>query len=473
MLPTAELDRLLTETLDCFSHRLDVWATAVANAMLERTRGRENNVYGLGCYSWVEDVRPESGRTPVQGAELELVQQLDQARQKKGILTANLPVPLQPVTDSGGYIYAPSQSQAAVAAVLRNGYMTHKATGEEGLLSVDLSSERVRKALALISGVQQGQSLNALLGFLFEDAMHDQSLDKYVQPFRDAYPMVANKLSPSIAPSESVAASNTVDGLALRTAWDNGQLAAGGNWGAGLPLPSADQNAVISILQTLDDYADALGDLSVAEAVFQVIRGNFGRGGGLMDAISRGTRPATPDVVDTPRGGADLTHRILLLLAGAPAANPVWNGVPQHPRAAAEAWLDAWVSQLLPDPTTVRCEVKWTDGGNPVQKIVALGDLQVGSLDTLALSSTAEVPQHSELEQRICMLPPLPPLPRTSRSCSSPLTFRRRRFCFLIFFFCRKACGGSSGRAVPCNRRISPRPRKTQRKLVAPLTSPI
>jgi hypothetical protein len=400
-LPTAELDRLLTETLDSFSHRLDVWATAVANAILERTRGRENNVYGLGCYSWVEDVRPESGRTPVQGAELALVQKLDQARQKKGIPTANFPVPLQPVTDSGGYIYAPSQVQAAVAAVLRNGYMTHKATAEEGLLSIDLSSERVRKALSLISGVQQGQSLNALLGFLFEDAMHDQNLDKYVQPFRDAYPIVANKLTPSSEPSESVAASNVVDGLALRTAWDNGQLAAGGNWGAGLPAPGADQNAVIAILQTLDDYADALGDLSISEAVFQVIRGNFGRGSGLMDAISRGTRPATPDVVDTPRGGVDLTHRILLLLAGAPAMNMAWNGIPQHPRAAAESWLEAWLSQFLPDPTTVRCEVKWIDGGNPKQKIIALGDLQVGLLDTLVLSDAAEVPQQSELEQRI------------------------------------------------------------------------
>jgi len=401
VLPTAELDRLLTESLDSCSHRLDVWATAIANALLQRTRNRENNTFGLGCYSWVEDVRPESGRTPVQGAELQRVQQLDQARQKQGVGTANLPVPLQPVSDSGGYIYAPSQAQAAVAAVLRNGYMTHKATAEEGLLSIDLSSERVRNALSLISGVQQGQSLNALLGFLFEDAMHDQNLDKYVQPFRDAYPMVANKLSPSSAPSESVAASNVVDGLALRTAWDNGQLSAGGNWGAGLPAPGADQNAVISILQTLDDYADALGDLSIAEAVFQVIRGNFGRGGGLMDAISRGTRPATPDVVDTPRGGVDLTHRILLLLAGAPATGPAWTGVPVHPRAAAEPWLDAWVSQLLPDPATVRCEVKWTDGGSPNQKIVALSDLQVGSLDTLALSDAAEVPQQSELEQRI------------------------------------------------------------------------
>ena len=35
-LPTAELDRLLTETLDSCSHRLDVWATGIASATLVR-----------------------------------------------------------------------------------------------------------------------------------------------------------------------------------------------------------------------------------------------------------------------------------------------------------------------------------------------------------------------------------------------------------------------------------------------------
>jgi len=407
-LPTAELDRLLTETLDACSHRLDVWATAIANALLQRTRNSEISGVGLGCYGWVEDVRPEGGRTPVQGAELELVRALDQRRQQKGIPTQGLPVPLQPVSDNGGYIYTPSQAQAAVAAVLRNGYMTHKGTAEEGLLSIDLSSDRVRKALSLISGVQEGQSLNALLGFLFEDAMHDQSLDKYIQPFRDAYPIVGNKLTPSSSPSESVAASNVVDGVALRTAWDSKKLVAGQAWGTGLPAPGADQTAVIAIFKTLDDYADALGDLSITEAVFQVIRGNFGRGAGLMDAISRGSRPATPDVVDTPQGGVDLTHRVLVLLAGAPTENPAWAGVAQHARAASEPWLDAWLSQLLPDPSTVRCEVKYDDVG-PQSTIVALSDLNAGPLDVLAMSDAAEVPQRSELENRILFAAAPPP----------------------------------------------------------------
>jgi hypothetical protein len=399
-LPTAELDRLLTETLDACSHRLDVWATAIANALLKRTRAAQNASINLGCYGWVEDVHAEAGRTPVQGTELRQVGLLDSIQRRTKSANADLPVPVQPLTDNGGYVLAPSQTQAAVAAVLRNGYMTHKQTAEEGLLSIDLSSERVRKAIWLIEGVQQGQSINALLGYLFEDAMHDQHLDKYIQAFRDAYPVVGSKLTPSSAPTQAVAASNVVDGLALRTAWDNGKLAAGGNWGVGLPAPGADQNSVITILETVDDYADALGDLSIAEAVFQAVRGNFG-GAALMDAISRGSRPPLPEIVNTPRGGLDLTHRIQILIAGAPASAAQWAGITTHPRAAAEPWLDAWLSTLIPDPASVRSQAKWQDSGGAHTAIVSLRDLDIGPLDLLSLADAAEVPQRSELECRI------------------------------------------------------------------------
>ncbi len=407
-LPTAELDRLLTETLDSCSHRLDVWATGIATALLNRTRAGQDNSIGLGCYGWVEDVQPETGRASVQGTELQAVQSLDAIRSRQ-LKTAPLPVPLQPQSDNGGYVYAPSQAQAAVAAVLRNGYLTHKNTAEEGLLSIDLSSERVNRALDLLRGVQEGQSLNALLGYLFEDALTTLNLQEYIQPFRSAYPVVANKLTPSSAPAESVAASNVVDGLALRTAWDAGELPAGGTWGAGLPPAGADQSSVIAVLQMLDDAADALGDLSMAEAVFQIVRGNFGRGGGLMDAISRGSRPPDPDVVDTPSGGIDLTHRVALLFAGAVAKSAAWSAIPQHPRAAAEPWLDAWLSQVLPDPLTVRCQVQFEDsGGNPESVTIALSDLKVGPLDFIAMSDAAETPQRSELENRILFAAPLP-----------------------------------------------------------------
>ena len=237
--------------------------------------------------------------------------------------------------------------------------------------------------------------------------MHTANLDVFIQPFRNAYPVVGTQLTASSAPSESIAASNVVDGLALRTAWDNGTLAAGANWGAGLPAPGPNQTAVITILRTLDDYADALGDLSTSEAVFQVMRGNAGNSA-LMDAISRGSRPPRPDIVDTPRGGIDLTHRVAVLLAGAPPVSPAWAGVAPHPRAAAEPWLDAWLSQLLPHPSTVRCLVRYQQAGATLTTTISLRDLHVGPLDLLSLADAAEVPQRSELEERVLYAAALP-----------------------------------------------------------------
>ena len=408
-LSTAELDRLLTETLDACSHRLDVWASAIANAILQRQRSSQQSTgLHLGGFGWVEEVRPALLPAQIVGADLQNVQALDQRRARRLQLQATLPVPVQSAQDNGGYILAPSLAQASVAAVLRNGYMTHKGTTEEGLLSIDLSSERVRKALTLLEGVQEGQSLNALLGYLFEDGLHGLNLDKYAQPFRDRFPVVANKLTPSSDPSESVAATNVVDGVALRNAWDTGQLPSGSNWGTNLPGAGADQNAIISLLQVLDDYADALGDLSMSEAVFQIMRGNFGRAGTLLDAISKGQRPPTPDVVDTPRGGIDLTHRVALLFGGNATVNPPWSGVGMHPRAAAEPWIDAWLSELLPDPATVVCTVKYHDVGGDHSPQVSLRDLDVRPQDILAMADVSSTPQKGELELRILFAASLP-----------------------------------------------------------------
>jgi hypothetical protein len=407
-LSTAELDRLLTETLDACSHRLDVWASAIANSLLQRQRSSQQATgLHLGGFGWVEEVRPAAAGTPVAGVELETVRALDQRRATRLPVKANLPVPTVPAEDNGGYILAPSLSQAAVAAVLRNGYMTHKGTSEEGLLSIDLSSERVRKALTLLEGVQEGQSLNALLGYLFEEGLHGLQLDKYAQPFRDKFPVVANKLTPSSDPSESVAASNVVDGVALRGAWDAGQLAAGGNWGTNLPGPGTDQNAILDLFKVLDDYADALGDLSISEAVFQIMRGNFGRAGTLLDAISKGQRPPSPEVVNTPRGGIDLTHRVALLFAGNASVSSVWSGVSMRPRASAEPWIDAWLSRLMPDPVDVVCTVKYQDGGDHAVP-VSLRDLDVRPQDVLAMADVSGTPQKGELELRILFAAALP-----------------------------------------------------------------
>lgn len=157
-LPTAELDRLLTEFLDSCSHRLDVWASTIANALLSRTRNNQVAGIHIGAFGWVEEVRASAIAAPIQGTELTSVQSMDRLRAQRINVTSALPIPIQPMSDNGGFIFAPSFEQARTAAILRNGYMTHKGTPDEGLLSLDISSDRVRKALYLLDGVRQGQN---------------------------------------------------------------------------------------------------------------------------------------------------------------------------------------------------------------------------------------------------------------------------------------------------------------------------
>ena len=81
-------------------------------------------------------------------------------------------VPLPPLvvrdTANQGYIHAPSVNHAATAAVLRNGYAANATPEQPDLLKVNLSSERVRRALKIIEGIRGGKSLAALLGYEFE-----------------------------------------------------------------------------------------------------------------------------------------------------------------------------------------------------------------------------------------------------------------------------------------------------------------
>jgi hypothetical protein len=67
----------------------------------------------------------------------------------------------------------------------------------------------------LIEGIRQGQPVGALLGYLFERALHDNHLDQYIDHFRRVFPLVANKETPPNPgdSAETVVARNVVDGL--------------------------------------------------------------------------------------------------------------------------------------------------------------------------------------------------------------------------------------------------------------------
>ena len=407
LLPTAELDRLLTESLDTCSHRLDAWVTSLATARLTAQRAATATGDGgaglrAGAYGFVENLRPAAVPGPAGTAAAALVAELD-ARRAKLFPGAPPPAPpLQAPADNGGFIHAPSMAQAATAAVLRSGYLSHQGGGEDGLLALDLSSDRVRMALYLLDGVRQGQPLGALLGYQLESSMHDAALDPYIQPLRDRFPIAAGKLTPTSPTDEVAGASAVVDALALDRARQDGTLAPGADWGSGLPAPGPDRDKLLALFAALDDMVDAISDVGVAEAVYQTMRGNPDRAGGTFDGLSQAQQMPGPQVVSTPRSGIDHTQRVCALLAGAPARAAAWAAIPATPRSLAEPWLDAWVSGLLPDPATIQATVTYSAGGTPpVTAAVLLSELAAGPLDILAMSRVNTQAGRSELDARI------------------------------------------------------------------------
>lgn len=188
-LPTARLERCFTEHMDVCTYRLDAWQSALFDQRLKKQRNleatdgqqRTKGIY-LGCYGWVENVRPSLKRQVVREPVHEKLKPFNEK-------------PLFEYADNGGFVHAPSINHAVAAAVLRSGYLSHASSEQPDLMAVNLSSERVRRALFILQGITNGQSLEALLGYQFERGLHDKGsanddlkkLNEYIYNFRNKF----------------------------------------------------------------------------------------------------------------------------------------------------------------------------------------------------------------------------------------------------------------------------------------------
>ncbi len=388
-LPTAELERLLTETLDVCSHRLDAWTTSMFNDRLKSLRNARGGSV-VGAFGWVVDLRakPAVDTKPAPIPKLnDLV--LRRLRFDRGASLAEQ-------TSTGGFIHAPSMTHAATAAVLRNGFLSRRQQNAQ-TYGIDITSRRVRRARFILDAIRTGQSFGAVLGYQFERGLHEGhrplELDRYKEPFRRAYPLVAGKLTAIDSADgesvETVAARAVVDGLKLHADWIADKIA----WGVdGKPVkPGAHFDAVEAELRLLDETIDAVGDLLMAESVYQLVRGNTVGASASLDALARGTRPPDPEVVSTPRGGTGITHRAALILGGNPIVPAGWGGIALTPRAKAEPQLDGWLGQVIGDPSIVRSNVTYTDNAAAEKQVeVTLAQLGLRPIDVLNAVTVSE-----------------------------------------------------------------------------------
>jgi len=398
--PPELLEEPLRASLGLFSHRLDPWYTGLAATRLIneiRTDPVSAQGVNVGAYGIVEHLR----ESPLQPAG------------QPDLFTNPL---------NGGYVHAPSVNQAAAAAVLRSVHLGHHAAGHGEAFSVDLSSERVRRGLELLAGIREGQPLSALLGYRIERGLASEKLQRLIAPLRGVAPLVANKLTPSTDPAETVAASTVIDGLTLlEDAGYDGSVAPSHDelWNQhgsslGQPLSHTEGEALDRVLGAAGDTLDAAADLSVAESVHQLVAGNPVRAGATVDGLSGApVPPPEPAVVRTPRTGIGVTHRLLGLLGDAVDR----RGWPETVRGLAEPRLDAWACATLPRPDRIVIRARFLDQeGEEVAALeeVALDflhaeaqphpELLIGALDLVLLADPDREPQRSALEQRLAAM---------------------------------------------------------------------
>jgi len=409
--PTARLERAFADHVDCCSYRLDSWLLGIVNYQLSIMRNiREKKdapvrqgTY-LGAYAWLENLKPENKiLTPVVLRDPDLITDFGGENQP----------PLMRDSTNEGYIHAPSLNQAVAAAVLRNGFLSNASPENRQTMAVNLTSERVRTALAMLEGIRTGQGLADLLGYQFERGLHDRhnlaEVDQFIFKLRKAFPLRADRMKSTKTEEgvsiEAIEARNVIDGLALVE-----HMKVTGNkiypFGkSGLPAASSVQAAAINAeADRLLESHDAVADLALSEGVYQAVLGNYDRVASTYDAYARGNFPPEPDIIRTPLNGIGITHRFALHLAAGsdPTVSPIPT-VAMTPRAQAEPALNNWLAQILPPLDQVACVVAFKEAATGLDKTqpVTLRNLGLQPADLVATIQEGNEQAMSELDDRI------------------------------------------------------------------------
>ena len=394
--PTARLERAFVEHLDMCSYRLDAWMLGFVNMQLHGMRyplydegaPYRPGIY-LGAYGWVEDLKPDH----------EILEPATLDPEMKAIFDPDDTQEVLTDSSNAGYVHAPSINQAITASVLRNAYVSEASKDKPDLYKINLSSERVRMALGVIEGLQQGQSLGALLGYQLERGLHDRykeaEVDKFIYQLRIAFPLVSNQMEETSEKEEElesitqIEARNVVDGLKLvkhvnktnNTSYPFGLTYL-------LDVDTEAQRTVINAeVERIRNINDALADISIAESVHQVVQANYERAAGTMDAFNKGESQQIPEVVLTPRSGTSLTNRVgIHFTPGLTAKSDA------SPRAKAEPAINDWLVYVLPPMTDICCKAvfRFPDYEEGMTKpdtprIISMADLGLNPIDLLYL----------------------------------------------------------------------------------------
>ncbi len=350
------------EFFDIFNYRLDAWLMGIVAGKLRMRMERGTHRLALGCFGWLFNLREEDDF-------------------KLGC------------TDE--YIIAPSINHAITGAILRSAYNNSLKNGKAHNydMGVNLSSQRVRTAIRIIEGIQNGLSLGCILGADMERLIHEAwktttdklELDSCIYPLRQRYPLVTGD---NRSDSGSPATITVLNGASLldeyATHKDKGKAAVRA-WlmGQELRLFNGDINqnvkvdALISIIDRIDDEKDALTDLVLSESVYQLTQGNTEASAAISRALERLQNIPKPQVAEIPITSAQIDGYMLAML-------PI-DAVSDQPDsllASIEPKVEAWLRRMMHHPDEIYMPVQ-----GRVKQPLSLGSLGITAAEAVYLSA--------------------------------------------------------------------------------------
>jgi len=388
-LSTLSLQHHLTDHIDLCSYRLDSWQMGLFTKRLQLNRSKQPEGIYHGSYGWVENLRPSGGKL------IEVPEALKPSNQQ----------PVYKDPKNAGFVHTPSLNHATAAGLLLAGYQNHATRSDPGAFAVNLSSERVRKALFVIQGIQNNQRLEALLGYQFERALHDMTtnnaannLNQYILSLREKYPLESASIPQAgTEAQESVPAYSVVDGLKIVNATGDELLSLVGNQ-THLQLILREKNR-------LEDTLDAINDLLITETAFQATQGKTDRTAAVLNSLKNADIPPDLEFHKTPRSThLSFTNRVTIHFDSKASQHVTgtWTAI-SSPRSLMEPGMNRWLGEMIGDPSRIISSVSLVDAeGSETQSIIInLSELNIQPIDLIYLLGTDQQSGIKQLESHI------------------------------------------------------------------------
>lgn len=325
------LRKQIVEFFDLFNYRLDAWLMGLLNNKLRRRMEKGRHRIALGCFGWLFNLKEEDAFT-------------------YGCIDE--------------YILAPSVNQAITGAIMRSSYNYSIKDGKTHNydMSVNLSSERVRSAIRIIEGIQNGLSLGAILGADMERLIHEaykadpnMELDSCIFKLRQRYPLVeADCERKSTEASEITVLNGAMMLEEYAIAKEKKKVKEWLTNGEGLNLFAGDVkqskkiDKLMKIIDIIDDERDALTDVVLTESVYKLTQGNTEASTAISKALRELKNIPMPEVTEIPITSAQIDgHMVAMLPTDAECSQT--NSI----LAATEPKIEAWLRKMMYEPSDV------------------------------------------------------------------------------------------------------------------------